>query len=85
MVPERHVLVELSHFVGSTAALVPATLEAKRRRTEAQHNADGTTAHADGYHAGPDEPELNRLEALLAGAHERDDQAQCHGTQTHVQ
>jgi len=86
MVPERHVFVELSHFVGSTAAtLVPAALEAKRRRTEAQHNADSTTAHADGDHAGPDEPELDRLEALLTGANERYDQAQRHRAQPHVQ
>jgi len=86
MVPERHVLVELGHLVGSTAAaLVTAALEAERRRTEAQHDADGATAHADGNHAGPDEPELDRLEALLAGAHERDDQAQRHRAQSHVQ
>jgi len=64
---------------------VPAALEAKRRRTEAQHNADSATAHADGDHAGPDEPELYRLEALLTGAHKRDDQAQSHRTQSHVQ
>lgn len=74
MVPERHVLVELGHFVGDTgAALVPAPLEAERRRTEAQHYADGTATHADRYHAGTDETELHRLEALLAGAHERYD------------
>jgi len=84
MVSERHVLVELGHLVGS-AVLVTAALEAERRRTEAQHDADSATAHADGDHAGPDEPELDRLEALLAGAHERDDQAQRHRAQSHVQ
>lgn len=80
VVPERHVLVELGHFVGGTAGvLVPAPFEeAERRRTKAQHYADRATAHADGNHAGPDEPELDRLEALLAGAHERYDQAQRH-------
>lgn len=56
MVPERHVLVELGHFVGDTGAvLVPASLKAERRRTEAQHYADGTTTHADRYHAGSNE------------------------------
>jgi len=83
MVPERHVLVELGHFVGH--ALVPAPFEAERRRTEAQHYADRATAHADRYHAGPDEPQLDRFEALLAGAHERYDQAQRYRTQAHVQ
>lgn len=86
MVPKRHVFVELCHFVGSpAAALVPAALEAKRRWTEAQHNADSATAHADGDHARPDEPELNRLEAFLTGAHKCDDQAQRHRAQPHVQ
>lgn len=73
MVAERHVLVELGHLVGD-AALVPAALKAECRRTEAQHYTDRATAHANGYHSGPDEPKLHRLEPLLAGAHERDDQ-----------
>lgn len=87
VVAERHVLVELGHLVGRAAAkaLVPAPLEAERGRTEAQHYADRATAHADGDHAGPDEPQLHRLEALLAGADERDDQAQRHRAQAHVQ
>jgi len=84
MVPERHVLVELGHLVGY-AALVPAPLEAERGWTEAQHYADRAAAHADRYHAGPDEPQLDRFETLLAGAHERYDQAQRHRAQAHVQ
>lgn len=86
MVAERHVLVKLGHLVGRrSAALVPAPFEAERGRAEAQHYADRAAAHADGYHAGPDEPQLHRFEALLARAHERYDQAQRHGAQAHVQ
>lgn len=84
MVPERHVLVELCHFFGH-ATLVPAPLKAERGRTEAQHYANRATAHADSYHAGPDEPQLHRFETFLAGAHERYDKAQRYRAQAHVQ
>lgn len=88
MVPERHVLVELGHFVACSAAivaLVPAPLEAERGRTEAQCDAQRAAARADSYHAGPDEPQLDRLKAFLTSAHERDDQTQRYRAQAHVQ
>jgi len=85
MVSERHVLVELGHLVAGATALVPAPLETERGRAEAQHYAHYAAARAYRYHAGPDEPQLHRFEALLAGAHERYDQAQCHRAKAHVQ